>query len=58
MTKKAIILYVKESVAKSHGYPDNILGTAWNYAMMCTHRHKAQLKLYEEVCFKLLDTNS
>lgn len=55
MTKEDKILLVKESIAISYGYPNNILGNAWDYAMMITHRRKAQIKLYEEVCFKLLE---
>jgi len=57
MDKKHIILKVKDEVAKSHGYPDNILGTSWQYAMQLTHRRKAQINLYEEVCLKLLTLN-
>jgi hypothetical protein len=43
----------KDTVAKRHGYSRNILGTSWEYAMMLTHRKKAQLALYEEVINEL-----
>jgi hypothetical protein len=39
---------IKDNVAKRHGYPDNIIGTRWEYAMMITHRTKLQIRLYEE----------
>ena len=47
----------KDTVAKRHGYPDNILGTSWKYAMMLTHRRKAQCKLYEEVLVELFNSH-
>ncbi len=40
---------IKEKIAKEAGYRDDILGTAWNYAMMLTHRTKRQISLYEKV---------
>ena len=49
---------IKESVAKSHGYSNNILGTRWEYAMISTHRTKAQIKLYEEVLLKPASANA
>ena len=50
-----MILLAKEKVAKQYGYPDNIMGTSWEYAMMCTHRTKRQLFLYDEVIRFLSD---
>ncbi len=44
---------IKDNVAKRHGYPDNIMGTSWEYAMMITHRTKLQLRLYEEALAEL-----
>jgi hypothetical protein len=51
----AAVNYAKETVAKRHGYFDNVIGTRWEYAMMLTHRRKAQLDLYEEVLIELLN---
>ena len=44
---------IKDNVAKRHGYPDNIMGTSWEYAMMITHRTKLQIRLYEEALAEL-----
>lgn len=44
---------IKDNVAKRHGYPDNIMGTSWEYAMMITHRTKRQIRLYEEALVEL-----
>lgn len=44
---------IKDNVAKRHGYPDNIMGTSWEYAMMLTHRTKRQIRLYEEALVEL-----
>jgi hypothetical protein len=44
---------IKDNVAKRHGYPDNIMGTSWEYAMMITHRTKLQIQLYEEALAEL-----
>lgn len=44
---------IKDNVAKRHGYPDNIMGTSWEYAMMITHRTKRQIRLYEEALAEL-----
>ena len=44
---------IKDNVAKRHGYPDNIMGTSWEYAMMITHRTKMQIQLYEEALAEL-----
>lgn len=55
-TVLAAVNFAKETVAKRHGYPDNILGTSWEYAMMLTHRRKAQCDLYEEVLVELFNS--
>lgn len=52
----AAVNLAKDTVAKRHGYPDNILGTSWEYAMMLTHRRKAQCNLYEEVLVELFNS--
>ena len=44
---------IKDNVAKRHGYPDNIMGTSWEYAMIITHRTKMQIQLYEEALTEL-----
>lgn len=44
---------IKNNVAKRHGYPDNIMGTSWEYAMMITYRTKLQIRLYEEALAEL-----
>lgn len=44
---------IKDNVAKRHGYPDNIMGSSWEYAMMITHRTKLQIRLYEEALAEL-----
>ena len=44
---------IKDNVAKRHGYPDNIMGTSWEYAMVITHRTKLQIRLYEEALAEL-----
>ena len=54
MTNNEIINKVKEQVALNHGYPDNILGTSWEYAMYLTHRTKRQLELYDEVIMRIV----
>ncbi len=48
-----LLAAAKNTIAKKHGYPDNILGNRWDYAMMLTHRRKAQIQLYEEVLEEL-----
>ena len=48
-----LLAEVKNTVAERHGYPDNIMGSRWDYAMMLTHRRKAQIQLYEEVLAEL-----
>lgn len=48
-----LLAAVKNTVAERHGYPDNIIGSRWDYAMMLTHRRKAQIQLYEEVLAEL-----
>lgn len=40
---------IKEIVAKDAGFSDEVVGTAWDYAMMLTYRTKQQRELYEEV---------
>ena len=45
---------IKEDVAKSKGYRDDILKTSWEYAILLTHRTKKQTKLYEDVINKLV----
>lgn len=46
MAYDALLAAVKNTVAERHGYPDNIIGCRWDYAMMLTHRRKAQIQLY------------
>jgi hypothetical protein len=43
----------KEQIAIKHGYPNNVLGTAWEYAMQLTHRTKKQIELHNEVACAL-----
>ena len=50
------IIEIKEKIAKQAGYPSGIVNeSAWDYAMLMTHRTKAQLELYERVILELLN---
>jgi len=48
-----IVNLIKDNIAKKHGYPDDIMGTRWEYAMIITHRRKMQIQLYEEALVEL-----
>ena len=50
-----LILQIKEKIALKNGYRDDILGTAWEYAMQLTHRTKKQIQLYEELACALAE---
>jgi len=56
MKKDEIILKAKKFVAEEHGYSDEVLGSAWEYAMQLTHRRKMQITMYEDLCNILADT--
>jgi len=53
-----LIEKTKQEIALKHGYRDDILGTAWNYAMYLTHRTKRQIQLYEELSSALAKLSS
>ena len=49
--KEKILNKTKETIAKKFGFNNAIVGdTAWDYAMICTHRTKVQIEMYEQVC--------
>ena len=48
---------VKEKVAQNYGFPDEIFGTRWNFAMSTTHRTKRQIQMYEDVITEIVINN-
>ena len=45
---------IKERIAIKNGYQSGIFNSAWEYAMISSHRKKEQSELYEQVIAEIL----